>query len=180
MTLEEFAKWFFNESPRFGMIPTEGAVSYIEDITAVLWYRSGPFQVQQFIVPPNYIIPAHTHPNVDSYELYLGGEIEFSQGGEFIISPERARSTGQFGEAIERCKTLRIRPNDLHGAKFGPNGGVFMSVQHWLNGIEPHCVSADYTGAVVGKDHFDKVVSGEPIMVEQCGLIKDDAAKGIK
>lgn len=179
MTLDTFANWFFTKSPRFGIIPTEGAVTYIEDVTAVLWYRHKQFQVQQFIVPPNYTIPAHTHPNVDSYELYLGGEIEFSKGGEFIISPEQARSLGKFGEAAMRGKTLRIHPDDLHGGEFGPNGGVFMSIQHWLNGVKPHCVSQDYTGAVMGKDHYDKVKAGDPILAEQSELNKEHAAKGI-
>lgn len=176
--LENFAKWFLNESPRFGLIPTKDAVTYIEDVTSVLWYREGPFQVQQFIVPPHYIIPAHTHPNVDSMELYLGGEMEFTCGGKFLISEEEAHALGKYGEAAMRGRVFRIRPNDPHGGKFGPNGGVFMSIQHWLNGVKPHCVSLDYNGQVMGADHFEKVKSGKPIMAEQKALTKKNALLG--
>lgn len=176
--LAQFAKWFLNESPRFGLIPTKDSVTYIEDVTSVLWYRQGQFQVQQFIVPPNYIIPGHTHPNVDSFELYLGGQMQFTVGGEFVISEEQANSQGKHGEAVMRGKTLRVRPNDVHGGIFGPSGGVFMSIQHWLNGVKPHCVTADYNGPVLGKDHFSKVKTGKPLMAEQSTLKKSVAATG--
>ena len=174
--LAGFADWFLRKSPKFGLIQSQEAVTYIEDVTAVLWYRDGQFQVQQFIVPPNYIIPAHTHPNVDSFELYLGGNIEFSKNGEFVISEDDSQKVDEHGSAYMRLEMLRIYPNDLHGGKFGPNGGVFMSIQHWLNGVAPHCVSADYTGTVMGPDHYNKVKHGTAILTNQSDLSKNDAA----
>lgn len=150
-------------------------MTYIEDVTAVLWYRQGQFQVQQFIVPPNYVIPSHVHPNVDSFELYLGGTIEFSKSGQFLVSSEDAARVGQFGEAAKRGHLIRVRPHETHGGHFGPSGGVFMSIQHWLNGISPHCVAADYSGATLGPDHFAKVKSGTPVLRVQSDLEKTDA-----
>jgi len=38
---------------------------------------------------------------------------------------------------------------------------VFMSIQHWLNGVEPHCVALDYDGIVVGDDHLRDVKHGK-------------------
>ena len=28
----------------------------------------------------------------------------------------------------------------------GPEGGIFMSVQHWINEVHPSCVGLDYDG----------------------------------
>ena len=56
---------------------------------------------------------------------------------------------------------MRVRPNDVHGGVFGPGGGVFLSIQHWLNGVEPHCVARDYTGITMGRDHQSKVLFGK-------------------
>jgi hypothetical protein len=50
-----------------------------------------------FIVPENTIIPEHVHPNVDSIEVYMGGNIhdsptrENSQALKNILQPMMAR-----------------------------------------------------------------------------------------
>jgi hypothetical protein len=49
----------------------------------------------------------------------------------------------------------------VHGGVVGEGGGVFLSVQHWLNGVKPHCVAADYDGVAMGEDHLAKVVYGK-------------------
>lgn len=173
--LDRFLAWFAKTSP-IGFVPMLGPVTRIEDVTSILWFREKPFQVQMFIVPPNYVIPEHTHPNVDSYEIYLGGQIKFSHSGRWIVSDEEIATPLKNGLAPLRGKTIRVRPSDPHGGKFGPEGGVFMSVQRWLNNVDPHCVAADYSGVVMGPDHLAKVVHGKPVLKET--LQVTDAATG--
>lgn len=172
--LDRFLADFLSQAPVIGFVPLMGAVSTIEGVTAVLLYRQGQFQVQQFIVPPGHVIPEHTHPNVDSYEVYVGGQIKFSHSGRFIVSDDDLAEPNQHGCAKLRGQTIRVRPNDLHGGVFGPAGGVFLSVQHWLNGVAPHCVAADYEGVVMGPDHMAKVVNGRPRL--KTALTTADAA----
>lgn len=160
--LEMFLNWFLANCPSIGMIPLHGAVHKIEDVWSVKWFKQGPFQVQLFVVPPNYVIPEHTHPNVDSFEVYLGGQIRFSHSGKWVVPEEAVQVEGEGGLAPFRGYTIRVKPSDLHGGVFGPSGGVFMSVQMWLNGVEPHCVAADYEGVVMGPDHYVKVLQGTP------------------
>lgn len=159
--VEQFAGWFLKNSSVIGAVPLHGAVSKIEDVTSVIMYRGGQFQVQMFIVPPNYTIPPHIHPNVDSIEVYMGGQIMFSHSGQFVVSEEEF--TEPTAEGLPKCagRLIRVRPNDWHGGKFGDSGGVFLSIQHWLNGVKPHCVAADYTGVVMGPDHLSKVKFGD-------------------
>lgn len=162
--LEHFLEWFLAKGPPLGAIPLLNAVHKVEDVYSVTWFRQPPFQVQMFIVPPNYIIPEHTHPNVDSFEVYLGGQIKFSLHGKWVVSDDEFCSPSKFGTSQIRGHTIRVKPDSLHGGMFGPSGGVFMSVQHWLNGVDPHCVSRDYDGIVMGERHAKSVICGAPIL----------------
>jgi hypothetical protein len=164
--LEQFLVWFEKQRLSIGLVPLLGAVHKIEDVYSVKWYQEGQFQIQLFIVPPNYIIPEHTHPNVDSYEVYVGGQIRFSKHGKYTARESMFTQPDDNGCSQLRRSVLRVRPHDKHGGVFGPGGGVFMSVQHWLNGVKPHCVAADYTGTVMGRDHMSRVVCGEAVLKE--------------
>jgi quercetin dioxygenase-like cupin family protein len=178
-TLEEFLDIFLKESPNIGIIPLFNAVRKIEDVYSVVWYRNPPFQVELFIAPGNYTIPEHTHPNVDSYEVYLGGQIRFSHSGNWTSPPESFDTPNEYGTSVRRGTVIRVKPNDIHGGVSGPSGGVFMSVQKWLNGVEPHSVALDYTGAVMGKDHMAKVVDGVPVLKQELTL-QDAAHKEVE
>ena len=59
----------------------------IQDVVGLnshLQFRKAQYQVQIFSTPPNYIIPEHKHPNVDSFEIYLSGDIDFSLDGSWL------------------------------------------------------------------------------------------------
>src|SRR5437763_7118025 len=106
--------------PVIGAVPFSGAVSKIQDVTAILLYRKDPFQVQMFAVPEGTIIPEHTHPNVDSIEVYVGGNIMFSHSGKYIVPAEEVHARdGPLGLASRRGITIRVRPNDVHGGVVG-------------------------------------------------------------
>ncbi|MBM4224903.1 MAG: hypothetical protein FJ167_08950 [Gammaproteobacteria bacterium] len=173
--LEMFFDWFAKQRLWVGAVPMNGAVNFIEGVTSVLWYRSGPFQVQLFVVPPNYIIPEHTHPNVDSFEVYVGGQIKFSHNGQFVTNWDNHHENGACSPF--RGQIIRVRPHDKHGGVFGPSGGVFMSVQHWLNGVAPHCVAADYTGVAMGPNHASQVVYGD--VTVKSVLAENDAVSSV-
>jgi hypothetical protein len=170
--LEGFMEWFFQTVPALGAVPLMKAVHMVEGVTAVTWYRDDVFQVQMFAVPPHTIIPEHVHPNVDSFEVYVGGTIRFAKNGQFV-SNEADEAEGRWGTAKLRGKIIRVLPTDRHGSVVGEGGGVFLSVQRWLNGVKPHCVAADYVGKVMGPHHFAHVIEGVPII--KAHLTPDDA-----
>jgi len=172
--LDRFVMDFLNARSPIGFVPLLNAVHKIEDVWSVTWLRHGQFQVQLFVIPPNYIIPEHTHPNVDSYECYIGGQARFSHGGKYVTPEETFTEPGQNGLSKLRGMLVRVRPNDPHGGIFGDGGAVFFSIQHWLNGIEPHCVAADYSGKVMGPHHMSAVKAGDPVLADV--LQQSDAA----
>jgi len=151
--LEVFLKQFLNNAEVCGYTPLNNAVRDVFGIYGYTQYSQEDFQVQVFVVPPNKIIPEHTHPNVDSFEVYIGGQILFSHSGRWVITEEDLREPDEHGLSMLRGKSIRVRPNDLHGGCFGPAGGVFMSVQRWLNDTAPSCVSLDYDGIALDKKH---------------------------
>lgn len=164
--LERFLNWYLSEMDVLSAVPFSGAVSKIENVTGVLMYRQGQFQVQMFCAPEGTIIPEHTHPNVDSYEVYVGGNIKFTHRGKWVVADNELKPKGDLNTAHLRGFVIRVKPDDPHGGVFGEGGGVFLSVQHWLNGVKPHCVAADYVGGVMGPDHLSKVKTGAPELVD--------------
>ncbi len=160
--VEKFCESFLKDMPVIGAVPYAGAVTKVQDVTGILLYRKGPFQVEMFACPEGTIIPEHTHPNVDTVQVYVGGNIIFTHSGLYTYPADGVRAMdGPLRCANRRGHLLRVRPDDRHGAVVGKGGGVFMAVQHWLNGIAPHSVAADYDGIAMGEDHLSKVVSGE-------------------
>lgn len=96
-------------------------------VQGVCLYRNGPWQVELFSVQPNGAFPPHRHPNVDSIEVHLSGDLRLTVRGKLAK------------------RITRIRPRDWHGGTSGP-GGTFLSVQRWLNDVAPTSVGLDWEG----------------------------------
>lgn len=127
--LEEFKDWWISERPI--NTPTTNSIINVAETRGVVLYRQKPFQVELFNMEPNSKIPTHTHPNVDSFEVYIAGDINFFCDGLWY-SPQTI------------WENIRILPTTLHGGEFGPRGACFLSIQKWLNGIEPKFVGDDW------------------------------------
>ena len=129
--LSYFADWYLNSGDIKRLYtPFKNPLLFIEGVSGVVLYRKDNFQVELFICQPNTIIPEHTHPDVDSYEI-----------------------EGMPSYAYE---TIRVKPNDLHGGTASKNGGSFISIQKWLNGVEPTHVSSNWDGNSMGTKHSEQ------------------------
>jgi quercetin dioxygenase-like cupin family protein len=124
--LTEFLDWWLANKPTCP--PNEHAIIQQGNTSGVVLYRNGQFQVELFIVQPNVEIVQHIHPNVDSYEVHLAGDINFYCDG--ILYNDG--------------KPVRVTTNAWHGGFFGPQGGSFLSVQKWINGVSPKFVGDDW------------------------------------
>jgi quercetin dioxygenase-like cupin family protein len=134
--IREFAVWWLRTRPF--SVPQTGAVRYLNGFAGVTLYRDGPFQVQLFIVRPDCVSPSHAHPNIDSVEYGLAGS------GQETFTSERNRRVGAL---------VMIAPGELHAAGAEETGGAFISIQKWLNGVEPSSVELDWTGAPIDEAH---------------------------
>ena len=115
--------------------------------SGVALFRRGTWQVQLFVCDPNSEIVDHIHPNVDSIEVYVGGDVYFRHSWKTILTPEII-ATPDFHDL-----SIRVRPQDWHGASIGPRGGSFLSLQHWLHGVAPISVHLDWVGEPLDAEH---------------------------
>jgi hypothetical protein len=44
---------------------------------------------------------------------------------------------------------------------------MFFSVQHWLNGVTPHCVALDWDGRTASQEQLDKLKFGTASFVTE-------------
>jgi len=130
--LTNFRDWWLANRP-FNT-PEKNVLSHVADTHGVVLFRQGSYQVELFNVKPNSIIPMHIHPNVDSYEVYVGGDVAFFCENEWH-------------EPREIGRTIRVLPSAWHEAKFGERGGCFLSIQKWMNETEPKFIGNDWDGA---------------------------------
>lgn len=140
--------------------PVDAGIQTVEGVHGLVIWREGRFQVQLFICAPNVVIPCHSHPNVDSYEVVTDGLVDFVIDGERVVHTEglkrrKGDHSAWFGIAA------RVRPGAKHGGFVGPNGGSFMSIQHWPEGIPMSSVGHDWVGETMGPRHDAEVGKAE-------------------
>jgi hypothetical protein len=122
-------------------------VFFVEEITGIVIDRYEDFQVQLFTCAPNSFIPQHQHPNVDSYEIGIWGM-------EFEIDGRPANTDKDLPSPV------RVKPSSPHGGRAGPHGGLFLSIQQWLNGVKPTSVGNDWIGdGTMGGDHDSQITT---------------------
>lgn len=148
--LEEFARWYKSALyGRLSLVPHDG-VSVVLPGMGLTVYRQPPFQVQLFLFRPNETILEHAHPNVDSYEVYLCGQMLLTLHGKPAYGEDSVKALPN-GLCEGNGQMIRIPPGAVHGGRIGPLGGSFLSIQYWLNG-NPGPIHEDWVG-VDGSRH---------------------------
>lgn len=150
--LTEFKDWYFSE-PRYLFVPSVESIHFVDTSLVLCVYRHGQYQVELAVCKPSCEIPDHVHPNVDSFEVYLGGEIMFRHRGQLVVSENQAYQVRDNGLSLMWGHQIRVKPDDWHGATIGRSGGVFLSIQRWLNGLTPTTVIHDWSGKPLGSQH---------------------------
>jgi quercetin dioxygenase-like cupin family protein len=107
------------------------SISDFGNFEGIVLHRVGPLQAELITILPSATLPNHVHPNVDSIELLVQGNIRFSVG--------RLRITRLIKNA-----GLRIPANETHGGTADPSGVAFVSCQRWK--IAPSHVGLDWVG----------------------------------
>lgn len=159
--LTDFLQWYLDAGQRI-FTPLNKSIHFVDGLTSLCIYRHEPYQVELVTVKPGTYIPPHTHPNVDSYEVALRG-IEFYSGGKTTLPMWFANQPSPTSNlSMAHYMVVRILPETEHAAKAGPEGGCFLSVQKWLNGVEPTAVGMDWKGgSCMGATHDDQITSTE-------------------
>ena len=159
--LTAFLEWYLKTGVQ-PFVPLKSSLHFVDGLTSLCIYRDEPFQVELVTVTPDTFIPPHTHPNVDSYEVALRG-IEFYLDGNTVLPMWFAETLSTDGRlSAAHHKVVRVLPESEHSAKAGRYGGCFLSVQHWLNGVQPTAVGMDWKGgSCMGNSHDTQITSTE-------------------
>lgn len=129
--------------------PPQDTLMIDHGVTSVVLHREGQYQAELIIVAPNVEIPPHEHPDVDSYEVALAGEIAFFVDG---IQTGYRRTPAANGMSRDFGKFVPIRSDAPHSGVAGPMGTVFLSVQKWREGVQPTHVGMNWIGHRVKGD----------------------------
>jgi len=160
--LEWFAVWYLKRAKRekclplrtiqdncFYKAPQDSRTDTRDSVSGLTLYRQKDLQVQLFIFPPNAEVSPHIHPNMDSFEAYIGGEPFFqidgieTQDHEKLKNFDNLENKESFYNKLF-LKSFRITEATSHHARFGEKGGAFLSIQHWKNGIKPTSPADDW------------------------------------
>ena len=159
--LSDFLQWYLDAGQEI-FTPLKQSIHFVDGLTSLCIYRHEPYQVELVTVKPDVYIPPHTHPNVDSYEVALKG-IEFSSNGKITLPMWYANMPKpNCNLSVAHYMVVRITTETEHSAKAGPEGGAFLSVQKWLNGVAPTAVGMDRKGGTcMGNSHDSQITSTE-------------------
>lgn len=155
--LDEFTNWWL-DIRSFRPPANDCPLDFNGNLHGVTLYRDGEWQVQLLSIKPNSIIIEHRHPNVDTYEVYFSGQHVLGMNSKVLYTLEDLAKLQDpqlptpFGFGV----ATRIAPPDWHWVKFGEQGGSFLSIQKWLNGVKPTSVGHDWEEK--GENHEVKVV----------------------
>lgn len=136
------------------MLPASDPFAFVGNGPGMVMFRQGQFQAQLFICTPYSKVPPHAHPNVDSFEMHLGGDLYFYVDGQATLPIDhlhdrRGAASRWWGRGV------RVKRGQTHHLDVGQNGGAFMSIQHWLNDVKPTSVDFDWEGAPMDARHLE-------------------------
>lgn len=157
--LAAFARWFLAQ-PFGSLRPPHSLVNVFETeggiVVGTVLCRDPPYQVELFAGPGPGHFPPHRHPDVDSIEVMLGGDVGFALHGRPIFTDEQLAAVGPDGSSAVLGMRVRVRPGDFHGATVGRAGGAFLSIQRWLHDVAPTSVGLNWDGPPHLNIHTDQ------------------------
>jgi hypothetical protein len=144
--LGAFARWVLQQSMADIRPPRDSLRTFTDGncvATTLVLFRHAPYQVELVTFLPSAegsVAPDHRHPDIDSIEVILSGDVGFTLKGQRLLTDEMLSKSHPDGASWCLGAKIRVRPTDFHGAIVGRAGGSFLSIQRWLHGIEPSSV----------------------------------------
>lgn len=149
-SVEEFGQWWLKN--RLIRPPFENAI-YMTDMTLSLClYRHDKFQVELYIMKPDQASKSHSHPGVDSFFVYLGGNLEFGDKNGFYKDLSQFQVAAASGAHTLLGKSVSAPNGETHSVRTFKEGGAFLSFEKW-NEKKPDSVTINWRGDPVGEIH---------------------------
>lgn len=159
-TLEDFFNWFILDAKMPLMIPWNAPITVGDDFTAISIFRKGIYQVELFLEHPALYIKTHSHPNVETIVLQLGG-------GSGYPSQEDFNMATQWGIINWKKPAGAVHGNDTSMDRF--SGCALLSFQRWVNDEPVTSVACHWKGTTSGPIHDSAIRKQYPDMFVQGG-----------
>lgn len=156
ITVEQFKDWWLTNN-RPIKVPFKNCIHDTDIACAIVLYREKNYQVEMYICKPNKESTPHSHPGVESINMYLTGDLTFKKGDDsFADLSEYQKENSNDGTHILLGMINEINDgNTPHTLKIGDSGGAFLIFQRWTK-EDPSSVAVVYEGESLGEIH-DKV-----------------------
>ena len=139
-SLEHFKDWVLNEMPILGFVPLrrKPVVNTYEDgeggkFHLFCLYDDGEYRVDMIGSNGKSIVKPHRHPDVDSFEVFMGGEIVFHMQNKEVGKDDNQYNPDVWynGTHPLRGAWNRFTPETVHYGHSTERGGIFLSIQRW-------------------------------------------------
>ena len=158
-TVQEFACWWTDRG--CPIAPPAETVNLSDDATSFVFFRSGQFQVELYLIHPSPNLPVHEHPGVEVIKMRLD---TFLATGSRVVKTSRE----------EASPTLYQGQAHGVGTNFKEKGGLdsgfgLLAFQKWRDGLNPTTVAARWKGQTVGPMQEKLILKHTPDAVVRDG-----------
>lgn len=150
-----FARWYFESGMPF-MPPYDAQVVATDDATAVVLFRHGQFQVEQYLIHKQEKVKRHSHPHIR--ELIT---VNFGGGAQGPLS-EHAHVSAMWGMGQPLLRGGQIHESADLQREANTEGYVLLTFEWWQDGVAPSSAALDWRGFVAGPMHMKTLLQRCP------------------
>lgn len=155
--IDEFTTWYIENGYPLKPPKTDPIYETDHSLSAIV-FREGRYQVELYMLAPNWATPNHGHPGIEYKIILLNGTIGGTKNLEYVNDSapwaDVANPDGTnvlFGHAID------FSGDDYHQVDVGPKGGLIAITQKWDEGLEMSSQSVQYVGDPIGPHHETRI-----------------------
>jgi hypothetical protein len=151
--IDEFTEWYVKEG--FPMRPPTTDPIYVTDHSySAIVYREGRYQVELYMLGPNWETPVHSHPGIEYNIIFLNGTVYgFHNGEKLPDAVDYTDIANADGTNIAFGKHHSFSGESTHIAGTGHKGGLIAITQKWPEGVKMSSQSVHYVGDPIGPEH---------------------------
>jgi len=155
--IDEFTNWYRENG--WPLKPPASDSVYITDHSlSCIVFREGRYQVELYMLAPNWSTPNHGHPGIEYKIILLNGTIGGTKNLEYVNdSAPWAEQAKPDGTNVLFGLTLDFTSDDYHQVNVGPKGGLIAITQRWDEGLKMSSQSVQYVGDPIGPQHETRI-----------------------
>lgn len=156
-TLEDFVDWYMIEAKIPLLVPYDAEVVMSDDASAVTLFKKGPYQVELYLLYPDYEILEHSHPDLEVIIVDLGG---------CNFAPKSHLNTSdKWGYVWEKLLPGNYHGND-HIRKYG---AINLAFEKWIDTSKQFSAASNWRGFIRGSDNHQanliRRINGDDVFI---------------